>query len=1004
MTEQINEARMYAALSATNEAILRATSKAELFQRVCDAAVHDGRFVGTSAMLAGKDGALRFVAGTGDLDKESLLQIQVSVDANSRHGKGLAGRAFRSARACSSNNYQEDIRTAPWHDVAVKLDIGAGAAVPILRDGRSIGVFLFFLREPGSLNDQIVRLMERMVENVAYALDNFEREKIRADTELRRERLTHMFGALTATNEAILRARTTDEMFQMVCDAVAGPGKALGTAIFLAESDSTWLRRAAGSGKHTINMKVSSDPDIPEGQGLAGRAFRTGEVCVCHDYLSDPRIRPWRSLVLASGATSGAAVPLVVHGQVVGSLSFFFGKDTGRLDDEMIKLMARIAENISFGIENFDRERQKDRLSRMFSALSATNEAIMRAKSRTELFQLVCAAAVQGGNFNACAIILAESEEKFLRVMTAAGANAGGLPTQWPRGAGVTGIAFDTGKPCISNDYLTDQRSATLQELARNGGPKSGAALPLLKDGIIIGVLLFLADERGVFTPELVQLLERLAENVSFSLANFDRADEKKKADERITYLATHDSLTGLPNRATFSRLLTGQIEDAQRRKRQFALLFIDIDRFKVINDSLGHSAGDRMLLMLGSRLRNSLRAGDVVARLGGDEFVVILGSISEREQAARIAHELLSILSRPIQLSSHEWRTTASIGIAMFPADGEDEQALTKNADIAMYLAKEQGKNDVQFYAPETRTQSVERLMLETGLRHALEQNQFSLHYQPKRALATMQVTGVEALIRWHHPDLGTVAPAQFIPLAEETGLIVPIGRWVLLEACRQNVAWQRLGLPPISVAVNLSPRQFSDENLLPVIDEVLKETSMLPGLLQLEVTESMVMTNVDRAVKLLKAIKSRGIGLAIDDFGTGYSSMSLMKRFPVDTIKIDRSFVRELPQDCEDKAIAQAIINLGKALGLTVVAEGVETVEQETFLRQQGCDEMQGYLFSKPVTPVQIPDLLRPWFLPSPSLQPELNPPQAEKSTRSPRRKRRTRRPEAKDDVATL
>jgi len=219
--------------------------------------VHDGRFVGTSAMLAGKDGALRFVAGTGDLDKESLLQIQVSVDANSRHGKGLAGRAFRSARV-----------------------------------GRSIGVFLFFLREPGSLNDQIVRLMERMVENVAYALDNFEREKIRADAELRRERLTHMFGALTATNEAILRARTTDEMFQMVCDAVAGPGKALGTAIFLAESDSTWLRRAAGSGKHTINMKVSSDPDIPESQGLAGRAFRTGEVCVCHDYLSDPRIRP----------------------------------------------------------------------------------------------------------------------------------------------------------------------------------------------------------------------------------------------------------------------------------------------------------------------------------------------------------------------------------------------------------------------------------------------------------------------------------------------------------------------------------------------------------------------------------------------------------------------------------------------------------------------------------------------------------------------------------------
>jgi GAF domain-containing protein len=428
MTEQINEARMYAALSATNETILRATSKAELFQRVCDAAVHDGRFVGTSAMLAGKDGALRFVAGTGDLDKESLLQIQVSVDANSQYGKGLAGRAFRSARACISNSYQEDVRTAPWHDIAVQLDIGAGAAVPILRDGCSIGVFLFFLREPGSLNDQIVRLMERMVRTSPMRSTISNGKKSEPMPSCAANAWPTCLARSRPRTEAILRARNTEEMLQMVCDAVAGPGKALGTAIFLAEPDSTWLKRAAGSGKWTINMKVSSDPGVPEGQGLAGRAFRTGEACVCHDYLSDPRIRPWRSLVLSSGATSGAAVPLVLHGQTAGSLSFFFGKDTGQLDDEMIKLMARIAENVSFGMENFDREKQKDRLSRMFLALGATNEAIMRAKSRTELFKLVCAAAVQGGNFNACAIILAETDERFLRVMTAAGANAGTLP------------------------------------------------------------------------------------------------------------------------------------------------------------------------------------------------------------------------------------------------------------------------------------------------------------------------------------------------------------------------------------------------------------------------------------------------------------------------------------------------------------------------------------------------------------------------------------------------
>jgi len=313
-----------------------------------------------------------------------------------------------------------------------------------------------------------------------------------------------------------------------------------------------------------------------------------------------------------------------------------------------------------------------------------------------------------------------------------------------------------------------------------------------------------------------------------------------------------------------------------------------------------------------------------------------------------------------------------------MYPADGTDVQTLTKNADMAMYLAKEDGKNGFRFFTKEVKTQSIERLMLETALRRALDRRQFSLQYQPKVDLATGQITGVEALLRWTHPDLGMLPPMQFIPLAEETGLIVPIGRWVLKEACAQNMAWQREGLRSVSMAVNLSPRQFADENLLHDVDDALATSGMSPTLLQLEVTESMVMQNVPRAVRVLDALSSRGIRLAIDDFGTGYSSMSLMKQFPIDTIKIDRSFVRDLPDDSEDKAIAQAIISMGKALGLTIIAEGVETTEQETFLRDHACDEMQGFLFSKPVPPRQLADLLRPDFLradlgASPPLQPE-------------------------------
>jgi diguanylate cyclase (GGDEF)-like protein len=403
------------------------------------------------------------------------------------------------------------------------------------------------------------------------------------------------------------------------------------------------------------------------------------------------------------------------------------------------------------------------------------------------------------------------------------------------------------------------------------------------------------------------------------------------------------------------------------------AVLFVDLDRFKIINDSLGHDAGDVLLVEIAGRLRKALRGSDVVARLGGDEFVIILEDVAERHAIEAIAHTLLTALSQPLQLSGHECHTTASIGIATFPDNGSDVHTLTKNADMAMYLAKDDGKNGFRFFTSEIKSQSIERLMLETALRHALERNQFALHYQPKVDLATRQITGVEALLRWTHPELGMLPPAQFIPLAEETGLIVPIGLWVLKEACAQNMAWQRRGLRPVSMAVNLSPRRFVDEYILQDIDEALAASGMSPVLLQLEVTESMVMRNVPRAIKVLDAIQSRGIRLAIDDFGTGYSSMSLMKQFPIDTIKIDRSFVRDLPDDSEDRAIAQAIISMGKALGMTVVAEGVETAEQEIFLRDHGCDEMQGYLFSKPVPSEQLADLLRsPPLTISPPLQP--------------------------------
>ena len=436
----------------------------------------------------------------------------------------------------------------------------------------------------------------------------------------------------------------------------------------------------------------------------------------------------------------------------------------------------------------------------------------------------------------------------------------------------------------------------------------------------------------------------------------------RKQGEEQIHYLANHDSLTSLPNRAMFSEVLNLGLQNARRyNHRNFAVLFIDLDRFKVINDSLGHEAGDKLLQEMARRLSQTVRSSDFVARLGGDEFVVLVQAVSDAKQIEAVARKILSALIKPVFIREQECRVTASIGICMYPADAQDEQSLMKNADIAMYRAKDEGKNTYQFYSEEMNLNSFERMALETSLRRGLERNEFFLHYQAKLDLNRGRITGVEALVRWQHPDLGMIPPAQFIPLAEETGLIVPIGNWVLNTACMQNVAWQREGLPPMRMAVNLSARQFADDSLVIDIAEALKKSGMPADLLELELTESMVMQHAERAGKVLGAIKQLGVRVAIDDFGVGYSSLANLKRFPIDTLKVDRSFIRDLPLDVEDKAITQAIIAMGKSLNLTVVAEGVETLEQETFLREHGCDETQGFYFSRPIASDEFAALLR-------------------------------------------
>ncbi|MEZ0232916.1 MAG: EAL domain-containing protein [Methylophilaceae bacterium] len=446
-------------------------------------------------------------------------------------------------------------------------------------------------------------------------------------------------------------------------------------------------------------------------------------------------------------------------------------------------------------------------------------------------------------------------------------------------------------------------------------------------------------------------------------VAVFTDITQRKLSEERLQFIANHDALTLLPNRALLQQRIEQALVRAQRHNEKIAVLFIDLDRFKIINDTLGHHAGDLLLQEAAKRLTDCLRESDTVARQGGDEFVVLIEDFTDTQYLTTIARKIMSVLAQPFILLNQELHISASIGITIYPEDGADVFSLLKNADVAMYRAKESGKNTFHFYAAESNLHSVELLELENGLRRALERNEFVLHYQAKIDLKTQQVIGAEALLRWQHPELGLLSPIHFISLAEETGLIIDIGTWVLRDACKQAVTWQDF-MPddhPIRVAVNLSARQFREETLKATIEDALAESGLPAPCLELEITESMIMQNAERASSVLQYFRDLGTHVLIDDFGTGYSSLSYLKQFPIDALKIDRSFVRDIPKDSDDMAITKAIIAMAHSLNMLVVAEGVETGEQLKFLQTQHCDQIQGYIFSEPVSAESFVDLLR-------------------------------------------
>lgn len=606
-------------------------------------------------------------------------------------------------------------------------------------------------------------------------------------------------------------------------------------------------------------------------------------------------------------------------------------------------------------------ETQIIRLNRLYGIVSGINAAIVRTRNRQELFTEACHIAVEHGQFRMAWIGSVDSKGTGLSPLAWSGFDEGYFDkiTQAIRNNKADTLvlavrALQEKTPVVCNDIDSDPQFAHWRIDALQRGYRSMGVFPLMGDSQPVGLFVLYAPELNFFDVEEIKLLTELTANISYAL-------EYIKKEEKLNYLAYHDVLTGLPGRTLFHDRLVQAVTNAHRHGDKLGVLFIDLDHFKNINDSLGHYVGDMLLKQVAALFTACMREDDTVARLGGDEFVVILASMASEDEAWMVSQKILKLMTEPFTIEAHELFVTCSIGIALYPKDGDDAKTLLQSADGALYLAKNKGRNNAQFCTAEMNAKALERLTLESELRQAINRQEFLLHYQPRVDMVSGEITGMEALVRWQHPVQGLLYPTKFIPVAEESGLIVPLGEWVLRTACEQNKAWQLAGLKPVSIAVNLSARQFKQQDLVELVSSILQETELDPSYLELELTESMVMQNVEAAIATLNQFKVIGVKLSIDDFGIGYSSLNYLKHFPIGFLKIDQSFVRDITTNRDDAIIAKIIISMAHDLGLRVIAEGVETEEQKSFLCSHRCDEMQGYFFSMPLPAEEFEILLK-------------------------------------------
>jgi diguanylate cyclase (GGDEF)-like protein/PAS domain S-box-containing protein len=745
--------------------------------------------------------------------------------------------------------------------------------------------------------------------------------------EQRIARLTNLYAALSETSKAIALLSSPQDLFREVCRIAVDHGQfELAGIMDAAAGDGQVGQFVASYGKHQdslLEIRIDLDREGPHLNGPVASAIRRGAHSISNDFLNDPGTVFWRKLASSANFRSGGAFPLRRAGKVIGALAVY-SSEAGIFDADLIELLDEMALNLSFGLDAAERDAKRR------DAESALRE-----------------------NERALSTLLGNIPGMAYRC---------GVDDLWTLEFASEGCIQLTGYRPID---LIDNRVISFVDLVHPGDrPRVHNEIREKlerSDHFIIEYQIVCADASVKWVSEKAQAVRNDGGEIIALEGIIDDITERKRFEERLSFLAQYDVLTGLPNRALFYDRLRQAVGRAKREQTMVGLMFLDLDRFKQINDTLGHAAGDRVLKVVAERLKGFLREVDTIARLGGDEFTVVIEGVSQPEQLSGVAEKIRNALAEPVDLDGRAMAVSASVGITLYPRDGEDIDQLIKNADIAMYHAKHRGgRQQFQFYDQGMGPLAAEHLELEAKLRRAIEQQEFLLHYQPVVEMASGRITGMEALIRWQSPQ-GLVPPASFIPLAEESGLILDIGRWVLHAACTQARKWQREGLPALRLAVNLSPLQLRQENLFASVAEILRECGLAPQHLELEITENTVMDRSRDTMAMLTRLEHLGVQLSIDDFGTGYSSLAYLKQFPVHSLKIDRSFVRDITTDSNDAAIVSAMIAMAKSLGLGVIAEGVETRQQLEFLRAAGCDAYQGYYFSVPLPANAFAELVR-------------------------------------------